>query len=225
MSKFNLLRQGKRQVFIVWFIIFLAWSIFRAKFFLPESIDEFLIKPLIFAGPIIYLVLIKERKSLYDLGFPSEKVGFIMDLFIGFLIGVIFALEGMLANYLKDGRFSFAPILASKVSGGVLMFFIINLSTSIWEEILGRGFIYNRLYKATNNQFWSSFSSSYLFVLLHIPILFTRLHLTGVSMIVYPISIFLLGITNCYIFTLRKNSIVLPVLIHTFWNMTVALFL
>lgn len=84
--------------------------------------------------------------------------------------------------------------------------------------------MYKRLYKTTKNQFGSAATSSFLFLLLHVPILFTRLHLTGTSLLVYPISIMLLGITNSYVYSLR-GSLVLPILIHAFWNMTVALYL
>lgn len=214
----------KHQVFIVWFVIFLVWAFYRAYFFLPESIDEIFIKPLIFVLPVLYVVLVREKKKLSDLGLVSKLKDLFTDLYIGVVIGVLFAMEGLLVNYLKYGKFSFSPILASKISGGVGLFLLINFATSFWEEILGRGFLYKRLYKITNNQFGSAFTSSFLFLLLHVPILFTRLHLSGTLLLVYPISILLLGITNSYIFSIR-GSLVLPILIHTFWNMTVALYL
>lgn len=214
----------KHQVFIVWFVIFLAWAFYRANFFLPEAIDEFLVKPLVFVLPVFYVVLLREKKKLEELGLVPKPHDFFVDLYIGVVIGVIFAIEGLVVNFLKYGQFSFAPILASKISGGLGLFFLINLATSVWEEILGRGFLYQRLYKVNKNQFYAAASSSFLFLLLHIPILFTRLHLSGTSMVVYPLSILLLGIANSYIFSLRK-SLTLPILIHAFWNMTVALYL
>lgn len=214
----------KHQVFIVWFIIFIVWTFYRAAFFLPESIDEFIIKPLVFVFPVLYIVLIREKKKWADLGLAPKLLSFFHDLYIGVVIGVLFAIEGLVVNFLKYGQFSFLPILASRVGGGIGMFFLINLATSVWEEILGRGFLYKRLLQISKNQFWAAVTSSFLFLLLHIPILFTRLHLTGTSLLVYPISIMLLGITNSYVYSLR-GSLVLPILIHAFWNMTVALYL
>lgn len=213
----------KHKVFIVWFVIFLIWAFYRAYFFLPDWADEFLVKPLIFVLPVL-IVVFKEKKKLTDLGITFRIPKLFVDLYIGVVIGILFAVEGLVVNYLKYNHFSFAPILASRVSGGVGMFILLNLATSVSEEILGRGFLYKRLFQTTNNQFGSAFTSSFLFLLLHIPILFTRLHLSGTSLLVYPVSIMLLGITNSYIFTLR-GSLMLPVLIHTFWNMTVALYL
>ena len=214
----------KRAVFLVWFVIFIIWSVYRAYFNFPEWIDELVVKPVIFAFPIFYLVLIREKGDLSDLGLKPSPKEFMTDLYFGVFLGALFALEGLGANYLKYGNFSFSPSQALKVTSGVGVFFLLNLMTSVWEEILGRGYLYLRLYKITNNQFSASVTSSFLFLLLHIPIMFTRLHLTGSSLIIYPISILLLGITNCYLFSLR-GSLTLPILLHAFWNMTVALFL
>lgn len=214
----------KHEVFLVWFGIFLAWSVFRANFFLPEWIDELIVKPLIFVVPILVIVKFFEKRDLASLGFTQKPKAFMQDLYIGVLVGSLFAIEGLVANYLKHGSFSFSSLLAVKISGGIGIFLVINFFTSVWEEILGRGYLYKRMFEFSKNQFWSAVSSSFLFLLLHIPIVFTRLHLTGVALIVYPVSILLLGITNSYLFAYRK-SLTLPILVHTFWNLTVALFL
>lgn len=214
----------KRQVFVVWFVIFLVWAFYRAYLFFPEWIEEFFIKPAIFVAPIFYLIVIREKKNLAELGLAPRPKPLFLDIYLGVVIGILFALEGLLANFIKYGKFSFIPILALDTSGGIILFLVINLTSSIWEEILGRGYMYKRLFKVTNNQLWASVVSSFLFLLLHLPIMFTRLHLMGISLLVYPVSIMLLGITNSYLFTLR-GSLALPILIHTFWNMTVALYL
>lgn len=215
---------GKRQLYFVWFGIFITWAIYRAYFNLPDGIDEFLIKPLVFTAPIFYLVLFREKKKLGELGLAQKPKDFLLDLYIGVVIGILFALEGVMANYIKNGQVTFAPILAMGASGGVLPFLLINLSTSFWEEILGRGYLYKRLKDISGNQMYAALFSSFLFLLLHVPILFTRLHLRGMSLIIYPVSILILSVTNCYLYSLRK-SLTLPILIHTFWNMTVALYL
>lgn len=214
----------KHQVFIVWFVVFLVWAVYRASFVLPESIDEFLVKPLIFVLPVLFAVRYLEKKKFTTLGFPTSKREFLIDIYIGIVIGVVFALEGLLANYVKYGKLSFAPLLAVRLSGGLMMFFLTNLFTSLWEEILGRGYLFLRLKNISESVFGAAFTSSFLFLLLHVPIMFTRLRLTGTSLIIYPISIMILGITNCYILRTR-GSLTLPILIHTFWNMTVALYL
>lgn len=214
----------RRQVFIVWFGIFLAWALYRAYFVLPEWVDELLVKPLIFVIPVILVVRFRERNSLCSLGICPTGKSFFLDLYIGVVIGIVFALEGLFSNYLKYGQFSFLPILALKTAGGIVPFLVINIVSAIWEEFLGRGYLYQRLYQVTGRELHSAFTSSSLFFLLHIPIIFTRLHLRGTSLLVYMLTTVLLGITNCYILASRR-SLTLPILIHAFWNMTVALYL
>lgn len=214
----------KHRTFIVWFVIFLFWAFYRANFFFPEWVDEFIVKPIVFVFPVFYVVLAKEKKNLISLGFPTKLKELFEDLYIGVVVGVIFAFEGVLSNYLKSGKLMFEPIFALKAAGGVAPFLLLNFMTSVWEEILGRGYLYQRLYFLSKHQLGAAVTSSFLFLLLHIPIMFTRLHLTGTSFLIYPISIMLLGITNSYILSWRK-TLSLPILIHAFWNMTVALYL
>lgn len=214
----------KRQVYIVWFIIFILWALFRANFYFPEAIDELIVKPLIFVVPVLFVVWVRENKSLKEFGLLPSWKNLFLDLYIGVVLGVLFAIEGLLSNYIKYGQFSFAPLDTAKIYPTIEYFLLINLATSISEEILGRGFLYNRFYKIYKKQLWAAVVSSFLFLLLHIPIMFTRVHLTGNALVMYPLSIMIMGITNSYLFTLR-GSLVLPILLHTFWNMTVALYL
>jgi membrane protease YdiL (CAAX protease family) len=214
----------RRQLFLVWFVIFLVWAFYRAYFSLPEVVDEFIAKPLIFVGPVVYLVLFREKKGIGELGFRASPRNIMLDIYIGIILGILFAMQGLLANYVKYGTLAFAIPEAVKGSGGILLFLLINTATSVTEEILGRGFLYNRLFRTSGNQMGSALIGSILFLLLHLPIVLTRLHLMGTSLLVYPISILILGITNSYLFTLR-GSLTLPILVHTFWNMTVALYL
>lgn len=211
-------------MFVVWFIIFIVWAFYRAYYVLPESIDELIIKPLVFAVPVIFLVWIWENKPLKYLGLSFSARGFMVDLYIGVVLGILLAVEGLIANYLKYGKFSFGPIEALFLAGGVGSFLAVNLATSVSEEILGRGYLYNRLFKASKQQMASAIVASALFTLIHLPIMFTRLYLTGNALIFYPLSIFSMGMVNSYLFTLR-GTLVLPILVHTFWNMTISLYL
>lgn len=214
----------KRRVFIVWFFILLTWAFYRSAFHLPEAIDELIVKPLVFAFPVLYVVVFREKKSMSTLGLLPEKKSLMVDVYIGVVLGIVFALEGLLANFLKYGTYSFTPLPALIGGGGLIPFLMINFATAFSEEILGRGFLYKRLFQSNKSQWKSALVSSFLFFLLHVPILFSQLHLTGASLVVYPISIMLLSITNAYVYELR-GSLVLPILIHAFWNMTVALYL
>lgn len=214
----------KRQIFIVWFFIFILWSFYRAYFYLPETVDEFIVKPLIFVVPVLFVVWVWENRKIKELGLWVKAKDFIFDLYIGVVLGIILAVEGLLANFLKYGQFSFEPVRAVFLAKGIMPFLLINLAASISEEILGRGYLYSRLYKVSKNQLGAAIFSSFLVVILHLPIMFTRLHLSGNALLFYPLSIFLMGVTNSYLYSLRR-SLTLPILLHTFWNMTISLYL
>ena len=100
----------KRQVFIVWFAIFIVWSFYRAYFNLPEWVDEYLIKPLIFLVPVLAIVWVWEDKKLKELGLSTKPLNFFLDVYIGVVLGVLFAVEGLVINYFKYRRFFFTPI-------------------------------------------------------------------------------------------------------------------
>ncbi len=214
----------RRQVFVVWFIIFLVWALFRAYTNLPEWIDEYFVKPTIFVLPIVLVVLFREKKGVCTLGICPSPKDFITDLFLGVCVGIVFALEGLFSNYLKYGQFSFAPLTLVETAGGVLPFLVLNIVSAAWEEMLGRGYLFQRLYETSGILWKEAFLSSFLFFLLHIPIIFARLHLRGVPLLVYMLTTILLGVTNCYLLAWRKQ-LTLPILVHAFWNMTVALYL
>ena len=214
----------KRHVFIVWFFIFLVWAFYRANFFNPDWMDEFIIKPLVFILPVIVVNFFVERQGWAGIGLRMPFKSLLVDGYIGVVLGVLFAVEGMIANLVKYQTFTFTPIFEIARSGGIGMFLLINVATAISEEVLARGYLFNRLYTISRQQFFAALVSNVLFLLLHIPVIFSRLHLTGFATIVYPATILVLGFTNCYLFTLRK-SVVLPIFLHIFWNMTVALYL
>ena len=56
----------KRQVFVTWFAVFIAWALFRAYFHLPEQVDEYLVKPLLFVIPVLAIVWVWEDKKLAE---------------------------------------------------------------------------------------------------------------------------------------------------------------
>lgn len=212
------------RTLLVWLAIFIVWALYRSTITTYEWIDELLVKPLIFVGPVLYMTLKYHKDSISSLGFSSHPRHIFLDLYVGVIIGVLFAFEGLYANYLKNGDFSFTPIPAVAASAGLAPFLLTNLATAVSEEILGRGYLYQQLLRATGKQYPAAAVSSFLFLLLHVPILFLRLNLSGTALVTYLASVFFLGFTNCYLLSWRK-SLTVPILIHLFWNMTIALYL
>jgi membrane protease YdiL (CAAX protease family) len=209
------------QIFQVWGWIFLVWSLYRYFFQFPEYVDEFFFKPLVFVAPVIIYVIKKEKRNLESIGLTAKNL--FPSIYIGIGFGAIFAIEGILINYSRNGRLLVNPIDAFR-QYGLLTVFIMSAATAVWEEILNRGFIFSRLFEISKNLLYSAFVGSVLFVLLHIPILITSLRFQGSTLGLYFITNIILGLINCMLFA-RNKSVVAPVLVHLFWNMTVALYL
>jgi len=208
-------------VFQIWGWVLLIWSLYRYFFKLPEIVDEFIFKPLVFLGPVLWYVFRKEKRNFVSLGVTDKNI--FNSIYIGIGFGMIFAVEGLIVNFVKNGEFNVFPIEALK-QYGMLSLLVISFVTAFSEEILNRGFLFNRIFEKSKNLPYSVVISSILFILLHVPILVTQLKFQGTILILFFITNFILGMVNATVFSMT-SSIMAPVLIHVFWNMTVALYL
>lgn len=208
-------------VFRLWAWILLFWSLYRYFVHLPEWADEFLIKPLVFVAPVLWYVIVKERRRLSSLGLTTKYL--FTSIYIGLGFGFVFALEGLAANAIKYGKLTIAPIAAFGEYGLVVLL-LLSLATAISEELLSRGFLFTRLYEKTKNLPYASILSTLMFVSLHVPILVTSLKLQGVTLVLFFVTNLVLGFANGLLMY-NTGSLVAPILVHLFWNMTVALYL
>lgn len=207
-------------IFHLWAWILLAWSLYRYFFKLPEWVDEFIFKPMVFVAPVIWYVVKREKQKLDTLGITKNN--FFTSVYIGLGLGVVFAIEGLVTHAIKYGKFDVTPIAAFQQYGFFLI--ILSLATAFSEEVLSRGFVFNRLYEKTKNLAYSSILSSMMFMLLHVPILVTSTKLQGMTLILFFVTDFVLAMANSLLYY-NTGSLVAPILVHIFWNMTVALYL
>jgi len=207
-------------VFRLWAWILLAWCLYRYFFYLPEWADEFVFKPLVFVVPVIWYVRKKEKLSLATIGLTWRN--FFTSVYIGLGFGVVFALEGLATHVIKYGKLDVNPVAAFQQYGFFLI--ILSLATAFTEEVLSRGFVFNRLYEKTKNLPYSSVISSLMFMAIHVPILVTTTKLQGVTLILFFVTDFVLAMANSLLYY-NTGSLVAPILVHIFWNMTVALYL
>jgi membrane protease YdiL (CAAX protease family) len=211
---------SSEPIYRVWAWILLAWSLYRYFIRMPELADEFIFKPLVFVVPVIWYVLKKERRPLSSVGLTTKNL--FKSIYIGLGFGAIFALEGFLAHVLKYGRVEVSPIAAFEQYGFFLL--ILSLATAFSEELLSRGFVFNRLYEKTGNLTRAALIGAVLFLCLHVPILVTINKLTGMTLVLFFVTDFILAVANSMLFAMT-GSLVAPILVHIFWNMTVALYL
>lgn len=208
-------------VYQLWGWILLVWSLYRYFFKLPEAVDEFVAKPLVFVVPVLWYVLKKEKRNLESLGLTGKK--FFTSLYIGLGFGFVFALEGIVSNFIKYGKIQINPIAALDQYGlGLLL--VLSFATAFSEELLNRGFLFKRIMEKTKSLPYAALLSTVLFTLLHVPILVTSLKLHGVTLVLFFVTDFILGLANSMLFY-STGGLLAPILVHIFWNMTVALYL
>jgi membrane protease YdiL (CAAX protease family) len=207
-------------IYHMWAWILLAWSVYRYFVRLPEWADEFIFKPLIFVLPVVWYVVKKEKRRLDSIGVTGKN--FFNSLYIGIGFGMVFAIEGILAHFLKYKNFAVNPIAAFGSYGFGLI--VISLATAFSEELLCRGFLFNRILEKTKKLVPSAVLGAILFVLLHIPMLLMINKLQGVTLVIFFLTDFILAAANSMLFA-TTGSLVAPILVHLFWNMTVALYL
>jgi uncharacterized protein len=209
------------SVLQLWGWILLFWSLYRYFLTLPEWVDELIFKPLIFILPVLIYVVKKEKQKFASVGITNKNI--FTQIYIGLGFGFLFAMEGIIANTLKYGKLSIIPIDAFKQTG-LFSLLGLSLATAFSEELLNRGFIFNRIYEKTQRLVYAMGLSTTLFIFLHIPILVTTNKLQGTLLLLYFLSNACLSLINCYLFY-RSKSLVAPILVHVFWNMTLALYL
>lgn len=203
----------------LWSIILIIWAVYRAKFKLPVWFDEFIAKPLVFILPVYYYIKRIEKKDFFSAIDLKFKVTF-SDILTTLLIGGIFSFSAILANILKYKKFVFWQQASGE---NLLLLVVLALATGISEEILSRGFVLKRLYEESKNIYTSSFFASILFLFLHIPILFTNYKLTGDMLLLFLGTDLVLSLVNSFIF-LQRRSLIIPILIHAFYNLSVIFF-
>lgn len=205
----------------VWGWIVLVWAFYRYFFHLPEWADEFIFKPMVFALPIIWYVRTREKRGLDSVGLSGKNL--FTSIYIGLGFGFVFAVEGLFANAIKYGKIEIMPIAAFQ-EYGLGMLLLLSAATAFSEELLSRGFVFTRLIEGKKSLMYASFMSTLMFVVLHVPILAFSSKLTGTVLLLFFVTDFVLGFANALLLY-NTGSLVAPILVHIFWNMTVALYL
>lgn len=205
----------------LWAVILIVWAFYRSYFRMPDWFDEFIAKPIVFVLPVFYYVTKIDKKNLIEYFFFKTKfIEVIKDFFYSLGFGILFSLTSMTASYFRTGKFAFLGNLPSFPDLSYIV--ILALATGVTEEILSRGFVLRKLYEESRNALSSTFFSSILFFFLHVPILFTNAKITGNMLLLFMITDLLLSMVNGLIF-LQRRSLLVPILIHAFYNIVIAL--
>lgn len=197
--------------------LLLFWAFYRFLFRLPDNIEELFVKPVVWLIPL-YFLLKKENSGIFSLGFTFKNLFPAVYLSIG--LGTIFVLEGIIANFLKYGHFSFAANIGSMP---LLASFGLSLATAFSEETAFRGYIFSRLNFALKNEWTANIIQTLLWTAIHVPIAFFIFKLSLPAALVYLGLTAVFGLGSAFIYG-RTNNIWGSILLHVLWEWPIILF-
>lgn len=197
--------------------LLIIWGFYRFLFKLPEEVEELFIKPIIWLLPIIFL-LRKERLGAQSIGITSKNL--FSSVYLALALGIIFAIEGLIINFIKYGGIEFSANLGSLAFGSALG---LSIATAISEEITFRGYLFNRVWYLVGNVWKANLLISFIWALIHIPVavFWWKLNLAGTLGILLLITTF--GIGSSFVFAKTKN-ISASILLHILWEWPIILF-
>jgi membrane protease YdiL (CAAX protease family) len=202
-------------IYAVYLII--VWAFFRFLFRFPDSVEELVIKPIIWLLPLVYF-LYKEREGLASIGITLKNLFPAIYLSLG--LGSVFVIEGLLTNYLKYGRFNFGANI-----GSVPLITSLGLSfaTAFSEETAFRGYIFSRLSSVIRGDWAANIIQTILWTGIHVPIAFFIWHYTLPQGIIYLAITAVFGLGSAFIFSRTKNLFG-SIFLHVLWEWPIILF-
>lgn len=209
-----------KHVLALFSFIFVVWAIYRYfPGILPVWVEELILKPIIWLLPVIWILRKIEHRPLSSLGFSRKNL--FPSFYWGIGLGMVFALEGFLTNIFKYRGLNLPGV---NYSSAIFLGQIgLSFATAISEEIVFRGYIFNRLWKIWRNEWWANLVSALLFMIIHLPISVFVLGYTPTAMIAYLFLVLVYGLGSGFIFA-RTNNIISCILLHVFWSWPIVLF-
>lgn len=186
---------------------------------LPSWVEEILLKPLVWLGPVVLVVFRFEKKNFASLGFTTKNL--YRSLLWGFGLGMLFAFEGFWANWLKYGRVNLSSFGYDQT--GFLFILGISFVSALVEETVFRGYFFTRLRRLLKRDWSAIVLSALLFALIYLPVSVFVLGYEPVSLLVYLFFIFIYGLGAAAVFNLSGN-LASSILLHFLWSWPILLF-
>lgn len=208
-----------RQVFGYFSYLLIIWGLYRLIFRFPEEFEELFLKPLLWLGPLLWLILIVDKQPLSSLGLNRKNLK--ESLVWGLGLGLFFALEAVLANIIKFGEIKISDEILEQTNH--LGFFLIPLVTAIVEELAFRGFIFNWLYRFWKNEWQANLVTSALFLIIYLPITIFVLQYQFSQILLFALIVFFYSLGANFVMG-KTNNLAGPVLLHFLWYWPLLLF-
>jgi len=209
-------RAGKKNkssltgILTMYAVIFLLWTGYRIFFRLPEWVDEFVAKPILWISPLILF-----QKKLLTQMVKSLKINVSYNILFGLSIGIVYFFLYILFVSYQFGLPTFNPMHFS--FKGIYLQLIIALSTGFIEELIFRRYFLEEALLFFNDRIISNSFVTLLFTLIHLPIIIFVYKYSFAETISYlsllTISGFIYGLVY-----LHKKSLLASTMTHAMWN-------
>lgn len=209
-----------KHVFVLFSFIFVIWAFYRYfPEILPTWVEELILKPVVWIIPTFWLVKKIEKKPLSSLGFTQKNL--FPSVYWGIGLGLVFAFEGLLTNILKYGGLKTTPVVGTPLAFFGTLF--LSFATAFSEEVVFRGYIFNRLREIWKNEWLASLASAILFMIIHLPVGVFVLGYTPSVMLAFLFLVLVYGIGAAFVFA-RTGNLVSSILLHVLWSWPIILF-
>lgn len=211
------MKSFKYAVYLAVYLL-IVWGFYRFLFKLPDEIEELVIKPLFWLVPVFYLVR-KEGQNLESIGITFKNLFPAVYYALG--LGAFFVLEAVIVNFLKyGGQFNLGANIGALP---LLPALGLSFATAISEEIAFRGYVFTRVWKFMNNEFYANILTSVFWAIIHVPITIFVWKLDMSAALIYLFLTTIFGIGSAFVYARTKN-IVSPILLHVLWQWPIILF-
>lgn len=199
----NELQFGLRRIFSLYLIIFVLWTGYRIIFRLPEWVDEFVAKPIVWLTPLLFL-----RKDTFGNTLKSLKINISHNILFGLSIGILYFCAYILFFSANPTHFSLK---------GIYLQLIIAFSTGFIEELVFRRYFLEEALLFFNDRIISNSFVTLLFTLIHLPIIIFVYRYSLAETLSYlsllTISGFIYGLVY-----LHRKSLLASTMTHAAWN-------
>src|SRR3989344_2558551 len=197
--------------------VLIVWGFYRMLFKLPEEIEELLIKPFLWLLPVAYFVH-KEKGDFTSLGVSIKNL--FPAIYVSLSLGIIFAIEGALINFVRYDGSDFSANLGSLSFISALG---ISLATAISEEITFRGYLFKIIWYVLENEWAANLLTSFIWALVHIPVAIFWWELDASNTFIFLFLTTIFGIGSAFVFARTKN-VLSSILLHVLWSWPIVLF-
>lgn len=212
-----------KHVISYYAFIFIVWGLSRALVKLPVTIEELLLKPLIWLVPLI-IILKQEKLGLSSLGWGINGLlrsllylvigGSLVCVVTSFVLGIFFG-EGFGKINLFTAWEENKDILLSGLW--------VSLVTATVEESVLRGYIFNRLNKILNNELVANLINTVSSIVIHVPVFIFIYKLDSTDLLLRGFLSGVFAFCSAYLFA-RTGNIVSSILFNVLWPWILMLF-